>query len=298
MDEQFKWVEVKVAADAEYARLLVINPLLATYDPERGLVPDAGGCWVSPLPERENSTQRGSYGYRLETYADHIRRVHEVFVELWPELAWAAARLEGKYGWQAGSIRRAAELTVLLHDVGKLSEGWQEWVREYQQQIAIADNNPDMELQSGQAYAHTELSSPHHREIQKATEKRIGTRPWHAVEGAISSLPILDALIESEPLKKAAIGAIARHHAPFSDENRPYQLVRQAQLRIAETFAGTRYKPDFSTVINQAERETVGDLLSLPGESIDNGAGFLAYLLMVRALRRADVEGTKAGSRL
>lgn len=289
MDEQFKWQEVKVAADAQYARLLVINPLLATYDPERGLVPDSGGDWQSPLPEqKDKAQQQGSYGYRLETYADHILLVHKAFIELWPELEWAAARLEQRYGWATGSIRRAAELTVLLHDVGKLSEGWQGWVQRYQ--AAIGEG----ELEPGQAYAHTHSQTEEH---QKAA-KQIGKRPWHAVEGAISSLPILDALIATEPLKKAAIGAIARHHAPFSDENCPYRLVRHARQRMAETFAGTGYTPDLSDVIDQAERETMRDFMPLPGESEDRGAGFLAYLLIVRALRRADVEGTKAGSGL
>jgi CRISPR-associated endonuclease/helicase Cas3 len=297
MDELFKWVPVNTEGETQaaiYAPLVVVNPQLATYDPARGFVPDASGDWQSPPPERGDKAAWGSYTYHLETYADHIRRVHEAFVGLWPELAWAAARLEQQHGWQAGSIRQAAELAVLLHDVGKLSEKWQGWVREYQRLVAIADDNPEMEAQPGQAYAHTESTTPEHRAI----EKRIGKRPWHAVEGALSALPVLNAMIDEPTLCKAAVAAIARHHAPFSDKHQPYRLIKIARQRMAETFAGTGYKPDFSALIDHAERELIHEFLPQPDDTDDQGAAFRAYLLIVRALRRADVEGTKAGRKL
>ncbi|MDX2141338.1 MAG: CRISPR-associated helicase Cas3' [Chloroflexota bacterium] len=291
-DERYEWQDIKADKDALFAPLLVVNPQLATYDRERGLVPDEGGNWQTEeeQTERENKRDR-NFTYRLETYAEHIRHVYTAFKDNWHEMTWAAARLEARYGWQPGSIRQAAELAVLLHDVGKLSTDWQGWVRRYQEQIAEADHDPTLVVQPGEAYAHTHLQAAHHRAIEKAMKGR----PWHAVEGALSVLSILNTMIEKEELVYAAFGAIARHHAPFSDNHQPFKLLRNAEQLIAATFKGMAAQPDLKVLLTQAEREEAKDFIPQPDNTDDRGAGFLAYLLLVRALRRADVMGTQAG---
>ncbi len=299
MDEFFKWVPVNTEGETQaaiYAPLVVVNPQLATYDPERGLVPHEGGTWQTEVPQATRK-ERNQHIYHLETYAEHIRRVHEAFVGLWPELAWAAARLEGKYGWQPGSIRQAAELAVLLHDVGKLSEGWQGWVRAYQQQIAIADNNPDMEVQPGQAYAHTELSSPHHRKIEQAMSKR----PWHAVEGAWATRPVLKANVDNPIFRKAIYSAIARHHTPFSFSNEEYKLVVNAERHIRQALEQHGYDR-IAVTLNRSGRPNEDfqgiHVINLDGDPSEaERACFLMYLVITRALRRADGIGTSKGAR-
>lgn len=183
--ERYEWVKAHSEKDVWGASLLVVHPALATYDPSMGFLPyrEEYPAWEAQLPERE-SKQPGGNGYRLETYEDHIKQVYHAAFDyngFWHEMADTAARLERLWGWESGSIRRAAEITVLLHDVGKLSQGWQDWVREYQKRI----NKP---VEPGKAYAHTECRTPEQREKEKAMPRR----PWHAVEGALACIPILE----------------------------------------------------------------------------------------------------------
>lgn len=286
----YKWEEVLTPETAWGVPLIVVHPSLATYDPALGFLPDRGGDWQATLPALEQRSERPLPTYRLETYEDHVRRVYQAFEELWPELDYAARRLEARYGWLQGSVRRAAELAVLLHDVGKLSVKWQGWVKRYQDAIG-------MPVPAGQAYAHTEVQDDAHRDA----ERKIGRRPWHAVEGAIATAPILFAIFaEQSPLAKAAFSAIARHHAPKSDDNQPFRLVKEAPAHIRavlrqaddidgwiENLAGLREEipSDFG----------VSEVIAQP-EDDDDLASFLAYLLIVRALRRADQRGTERGT--
>lgn len=286
----YKWEEVYTPQTAWGAPLIVVHSALATYDPSLGFLPDRGGAWQAPLPTIEQRTERPLPTYRLETYAEHIRRVYEAFEELWPELDFAARRLELRFGWPARSVRRAAELAVLLHDVGKLSVRWQGWVRRYQDEIGVP-------IQAGQAYAHTEVQDEAHREA----ERRAGKRPWHAVEGAIATAPILFGVFaEQQPLAKAAFSAIARHHAPQSDNNHPFRLIRNAPAYIQATLH-KGYNLDgwlaHLAGLNEEIPSDFGarDTIAQPEED-DNLASFLAYLLIVRALRRADQLGTERGT--
>ena len=282
----YEWEEVYTPDTAWGAPLIVVHPSLATYDPALGFLPDRGGDWQATLPILEQRSERPFPTYRLETFEDHIRRVYQAFDELWAEVDYAARRLEARYGWPRGSIRRAAELAVLLHDVGKLSVKWQGWVKRYQDAIG-------MPLPSGQVYAHTEVQNEAHRDA----ERKAGKRPWHAVEGAIATAPILFSLFAEQPsLAKAAFSAIARHHAPKSDDNQPFRLVKEAPTHIR---AVLRQADDIDGWIenlaglSEEIPSSFGASQAIAQPEDDDLASFLAYLIIVRALRRADQLGTK-----
>lgn len=280
----YRWVKVHSDPDEVWgAKLVCVHPKLATYDPQRGFLPNEGGTWQTSPPEQKEKQKFEGGTYRLETYAEHIRHVHEVFVEQWHEAEWAAQQLEKKFGWQPGSVRRAAELAVLLHDVGKLSEGWQGWVRDYQKKIA-------MEVDPEQAYAHTELRTPEHREIERSMKKR----PWHAVEGALAAVGVLAETLENDDLLIAAFSAIARHHAPHSDSYQKFRLVKNAQRHITSVFKNSTELPSLASLATADNSEQIADFIATP--SLNQDAAFLAYMLLVRALRRADSEGTRRGS--
>ncbi len=285
----YEWEEVYTPDTAWGAPLIVVHPSLATYDPALGFLPDRGGDWQATLPILEQRSERPFPTYRLETYEDHIRRVYQAFEELWAEVDYAARRLEARYGWPRGSIRRAAELAVLLHDVGKLSVKWQGWVKRYQDAIG-------MPLPPGQAYAHTEVQNEAHRDA----ERKAGRRPWHAVEGALAVEPLLwNALDENAVLVKAVYSAIARHHTPASFKNKEYKLRTDSATHIIEVLAAFGYE-HLRVELKMAGQddedlrgEFVIDLSDDPHE--EELACFLTYLLIVRILRRADQEGTKKG---
>ncbi len=293
----YTWEEVYTPETVQGAKLIVVNPALAAYSKELGFLPDRGGGWEEqPSPEGDRQEREAPrHTYRLETYEEHVRQVHQAFAELWPELDWAARRLEERFGLAAGSVRRAAELAVLLHDVGKLSRGWQGWVRKYQAEIGAP-------VEAGQAYAHTTSQS----EAHKAAAQRVGKRPTHAVEGAVASVQILlSALGEGSPLVEAAFSAIARHHTSDAAQNAAFRLEKQAARHVQDTLAlGKHVKPAAPSLLGVDEeiRPDFGaeDAIATLSDN-PNGhelAAFFAYLVLVRALRRADQRGTARGSKV
>lgn len=288
----YTWERVDTPKTAWGARLLVVNPQLATYDPELGFLPDRGGAWQAELPPRDQRSEKPQYTYHLETYEDHVQRVYEAFQEFWPELAHAARRLEDRFGWPPGSVEQAAELAVRLHDLGKLSEGWQRWVQRYQKEIGEENR-----LQKGQAYAHTESQTKEHQEAAR----RVGRRPWHAVEGACAALRILhNTFGQGHPLAVAAFSAIAHHHTPHSASIQTFRLLRTARQQVAPEYAADLLGIDeeiFSDFGAEDEVVRLGreadDVETANDEDVP---AHLAYTLIVRALRLADWEGTAQGA--
>ncbi len=245
---------------------------------------ERGGSWECSIPEITERRDRGGerYIYRLESYQEHIRWVWQAFERVaWPEAAGAAARMERVFGWPQGSVRRAAELAVLLHDVGKLSVGWQEWARAWQKALG----NP---MPEGMVAAHTEYDSARDWERVKYFSPR---RPPHAGEGAYACLPILVRCLEQhEALVPAAYTAVLRHHTPFAEDNQDYRLIAEASDQIAATLNSA---PDcvLPVFAKPQSGQRADQFVCKP----EDEPAFLAYLIIVRVLRRADQIGTEWG---
>jgi CRISPR-associated endonuclease/helicase Cas3 len=283
------WLPVQSKDDVVGSALVLVHPALAGYDPELGFVSDRGTGYRAKLAPVQELKSRGSYTYRLERYAEHVRLVYQALLrQVWPELAQAATRLERAYGWPTGTVERAAHLVVLFHDVGKLNRGWQKWVVRYQKSIGRP-------AQDG-FYAHTDSdpTDPLHVEQQKT----MGRRPPHAVEGAMAAAPLLAAALQAcEPVFNAAFTAIARHHGAFTRQGQRYTLAPGAHQAVAETLAwlpsglACGLDTECMWMSEDPTEASVKDFL------IDSGRDgeFLAYVLLARALRRADQAGTQAG---
>ncbi len=283
----YRWERVDTPDTVLGAPLVVVHPQLATYDPRLGFLPDQGGTWQASPPPPGEQRARDQHCYRLETYERHIQLVYQAAFEgrdaVWNEVAWLARRLEQRFEWELGRVRRAAELAVLLHDVGKLSVKWQKWVREYQQQIG----HP---VETGRAYAHTDFDPDRHRDI----EKRMPKRPWHAVESAIATVPVLQQEFGNQhPLTFATFGAIARHHAADSGSNQAFRLVADAAAHVFSVGEWGEAR-ELEGIDNEVPAEAgAKDIIPAPMNSQE---AFWAYLLLVRLLRRADQTGTERGS--
>lgn len=286
------------ASQAWMAPLLVVHPDLATYDSTTGFLPDKDGKWVATIDKNsaDDDSPRG-FSYRLETYEEHIAHVYDAFEQFWTESEWVAGQLEKQFEWQTGSIEKAARLAVLLHDVGKLSKKWQQWVRDYQQMLfddRLIEENFLTEM--GKAYAHTTFN--HKNERFREIQKQSGKRPWHAVEGAYSVWDILlNELQDNEALSRAVYTAIARHHTAQSSEHQSYQLEASAREHIEATFKNRLPLPNLGALYGIDEKVEMFD--SDAHDLIMNEhepEQILTYMLMVRALRRADSKGTALGT--
>lgn len=277
------------------APLVAVHPDLASYDPDEGLVLDRGGDFraedLGPTNTNNKDNDEGWIPfYRLESYDEHVRLVYEAFInEAWPEISRAAKRIEQRSKWQPGSIRKAAEMVVLLHDVGKLSQAWQTWVDEWQSSIGRP-------IPAGFFAAHTDFdgfSTLHHD-----LEKKMRRRPPHAVEGAVAVSPILASALRKEvSLLKASFSAIARHHGAFSRTFQPYRLHKHASMAVKETYQrhSTQIHPAGPISLRTQDDPSRSQITSLLIDADDNDE-LLAYMVLSRALRRADQSGTAKGS--
>ena len=288
----YDWIPISKdnKGDVAGSVLVLVHPKLAGYDPDLGFVHDRGTGYRAKLTPAREAAQRGGYAYRLESYTEHVRLVYQAFQRhVWPELAPAAARLECVFGWPTSVVERAAHLVVLFHDVGKLNRGWQDWVARYQQ--AIGQPAP------AGLYAHTDFdpTNPLHQEKQKSLRRK----PPHAVEGAVAAAPLLVTAFEAyKPVFNAAFTAIARHHGAFTRQYRSYALAPAASQAVADTLAwlpnSIAAGLDAKNLLNSEDpaQTPIDKLLVDP----QRDGEFLAYVLLARALRRADPMGTMMGS--
>lgn len=278
-----------------HAPLLVINPALVGYSKELGLTLYPGNFYESSLPQTAVTTARATYAYKLESYYRHIELVHNAFVtDSLPLFRAAAARLEHAYGWRKGIIADMAHLVMAVHDIGKLSAGWQKRVCEWQK--AIGATVPDF------AIAHTDFDpeNPLHQTT------KAGKKPPHAVESALAAVPLLQALAAESmyhPLLRAAFTAVARHHAPFAGQPNSYQLIPNHRQEIARTLTllPDALQPTCQSAPINAQTHVTTELP--PGfleENLlinpRNEQDVCCYMLLVRALRTADQTGTRQGS--
>lgn len=312
---KYQFPEVRGKFDL-YAPLVVINPSLVAYSKELGLVLSPERFGIGPeiepyqcaIPLNSAREERAKYGYQLESYARHIKLVQEALTQPWHGwvnahghrswLDWVTAvgaRIEQKYKWRPGIVAEMAQLVVCLHDLGKLSEGWQGWAREWQKEVGNS-------LIEGDTAAHTDYDPTN--EIHKMLNRKLGgKRPNHAVESAYAAYPLLYELLPNNdhmPLFRAAFTAIARHHGPFSAQPDSYALVANYAEHVGETAVSLSKPLDTA----KAKRKLVYDfkvqqsidrrLLIQPHEEVGD---MLCYMIFVRALRHADQEGTKRGSK-
>ena len=289
---RYDWEPLTVPSLLWATRVLVVNPVLAGYWPDEGLVPERGdsGFESSSSEDASKQTWDGAL-YRLESYEDHVRRVAEAFATLaLPDLEYPAWSLERRAGWERGSIVRAAWLSCLFHDVGKLGRLWQRWAREYQSEIGAP-------VGSRLAVAHTDWDerNPVHVTADKRVRAKFA-RPPHAAQSAFAVGPVLVQAFgrELEPLVVATLSAIARHHAPFAHECDLFELEPASSDYVDATlpFLPGRVREGVDLHgLKSLCRTRQRCLLARP----DQESEWLAYLLLARALRRADQRGTEVG---
>ncbi|OQY88132.1 MAG: hypothetical protein B6D41_11265 [Chloroflexi bacterium UTCFX4] len=291
---EYGWKTLHDASLLWTTRALVVNPELASYLNDEGFVSEQGGGeFQSAIPEKAAAQTWDDISYKLESYEQHIRLVLQAFVELaLPELEYPARALEQKANWEKGSVVRAAWLCCLLHDVGKLSEGWQRWVRAYQKEIGSP-------VDKNYAAAHTDWNSknPAHRDADKRVRKH-SPKPPHATQSVFATDKMLVQAfgVEKELLIRAMWTAIARHHAPFTQECEAFTLEAQAaeHLRATFDFVPSEMRKNLELKILKYKLTSKQDVMLVRPDEPD---GWLAYWLLVRALRRADQRGTEMGSR-
>lgn len=281
---RFEWKTVQTKADLESHVVFAVHPAVAAYDAFLGFRFATGGhAERSPLL-RARSQHKDASNYRRETYSEHVTLVLQALDALFVrELAWPAARFEEQLGLPKGAVARAARFIVACHDAGKLTRAWQAWAHAYQ--AAIGEPVPDDVLL---AHTHYDGSNPAHRSASDSLKAR---RPPHAAEGVAIVAGCAQALLGDQRLARAAVSAIARHHAPSTAEVcGELDLDPYAHVVLAKALAQAGFQADAATLPRPIPVKQLR-FLAMAGEP----AAFLLYLLLVRALRLADQAAMKIG---
>ena len=291
----YEWHEAKEKKDLGISPLFVVHPKLVTYNTEIGFCLEAGTtpCPLS-VPDDETTKEADwGKGYYRETYTEHIQHLLNAYQSgLAAELRYAASRLEGKLSVPAGAINEAIQLCIALHDVGKLTIGWQEWAHKWQQEIGCP-------LDKNYMAAHTDYDrdNPAIREIEGRFSVK---RPRHAVESVWAVAPLLARVLgkEQKNLAEACFTAIGRHHAPRAKDCSPYTLHPYAPSEIEMVLKkigslGQETQRHFESICKCKEPTKPFSHFVQPSNTL----ALLTYFLIVRALRLADQEATSQVSR-
>lgn len=294
---EYGWERLSETSQLSTTQVIVVNPKLAGYLKDEGFISGIGNTdFVSTLPDIESKKQYEGFSYRKESYEDHVKRVLEAFQDIsLKELTYSAKALEQAAEWSEGSVMRAVWLACLFHDVGKLSEGWQGWARAYQKEIG-------MPVSRDFSAGHTEYDrkNPVHEKAEKLV-RNYHKKPNHAGESALATAKVIaKAFSQNEyGLAKAILTAITRHHTPFANECKVYVLEEQAGNHIYATldFVPEEIRQRVNLELLRSESKSIQNSFSTLLIAPDDTFGWMAYALLVRALRRSDQEGTARGTR-
>jgi len=272
---RWQWKELTSKEAVVPGQVIALHPAGVIYD-RLGL---RRGAPSQPRHSPPSPTARPKwekYGYRAESYVEHVQRVIAAYETAQARtVETVAARLEPAF-WPTGSLDRACRVAIALHDAGKLTRAWQDWAHAWQQ--AVGRPVPADEL-----LAHTDLDP-------SQDQLKIGVRrPAHAVEGACAVSPWLRGLLPKQ-LSQVVFSAIARHHAPSAERFGAFSLHPAAPEVLKEALRRAGLDATSSPPLFEAKAEAkvaASDLLPL---ELDDS--FLAYSVVVRCLRLADWAGT------
>lgn len=280
---QIRWEEVVDVSQLDGSSMVVINSAFCAYDAEVGFriaSPNEGG-WASKPGEAKMPNSQGGFSYELESYTDHIDNMLRIYHRDFRGcVAYVDDKLAERWGMPPQGLDTAIKTAITLHDLGKLDERWQQWVRLYQQNIGEAIEDPHYMA----VHTHWRPTFPNHRAAQKLADRQV-KRPHHAGEGAIASARIISQLMGgNEDLIRAVLTAIARHHSPSTRDFSPYELHPDAVAAVQNALALANLEP-----------AQVQLFMTKPAANLDeymirsqDFQQLALYLLIVRYLRLVD----------
>ncbi len=255
----YTWDKITNAKQIMSALRIALPPELATYDSKLGfrlLVDDqqhTTGWQSSPSGNKGPTISSGKRVQR--SYVEHIRgllRAYEWSVQR--ELAWVAARLEQALTLTPGSIDQAVRLAIACHDIGKLSKAWQQWARDWQA-LLVRERGPEYHIQPGREFLAKTDGLADWKEERALKEKLRAKRPpQHACAGVMASAMLIAQRLASGlaagqqesglALTRAALSAIARHHAPTATTYEAVAWDEAAKSIIQQALDACHLPPD------------------------------------------------------
>lgn len=279
---EYRWQEVNDASLLDGAAVVIVNSAFCAYDNELGfrIVPPELGGWSSQPGERKRRNSQGGYSYELESYAEHIATMLNVYRDRFAaDYAYVQARIVQLWGLPPDTLENAVRLAIALHDVAKMDERWQRWVRLYQKGIGEEILDPTYMA----VHTHWNPDNPQHVKAKKEAN-RLCERPPHAAEGAMASARIIAAISGVPDVGYATMTAIARHHNAGADNLGDYRLHTAAGTAVMNALKQAGFPPPTTSLITTKPATNLDQVLIKPGEFRQ----MLLYFWIVRMLRLCD----------
>ncbi len=285
-----EWVPISPEQAVKAVGTIALPSWSASYTEELGLrlgVPGDIEC-IAVQPQSRNHKD---YCYTTETWLEHARTALLAASTQRKQIPAARERLGNLLGISMSVLTRLEDLTVGLHDVGKLSvfnqRAYRRWLEDY--------HPDDLNLVCVEPLAHTRVDNRH--EIRMSREYPYRPNP-HGGEGAFASAAFVTQAISamglSDNLSRQAMAAvllsIATHHGGAGTTVQAIALEQHAPLLVQALFPDLRW---IQPVENPDARRRFQELV-LSGLAGQNRQGWLLYFHLVRMLRLADQAASEA----
>ncbi len=229
---------------------------------------------LSPIKE-ENKKDKLVVTYKKDTFYQHNKALLNCFeIEFKPNLKFVFNELESYWG-EAVDWEKLIQLTICLHDYGKLNATWQKPMKEFQKRKTGFDKPTEV-------LAHTDYDDSTDRELAK--ECKIKSKPAHAGIGAMQAYEILYDEY-SEEVAKVVCNAILKHHSHETQSFVNFNIPDYCIKAIKQLFEEYSLKGNF---IKMEKGESLQDIIPTKDKE------WLIYFFIVRILRLCDQKATES----
>lgn len=285
------WKPLRGSTDLSKTYVVCLHPSIAAYDDAIGLRLGVAGTQQSP--ERQDPPRPGYAPLRAESWADHARRVAEEAQRRLEREHWQSGLLGSgfvqRYGLTPEALSDAVKACALLHDFGKLQEGWQRWA-EAAQRAQFPTYQHTIPL------AHTDFNPE--KQEDRERERGLGIRrPAHAPASVYYGRAFFVQLLATVPddqrayVASACAAAVLAHHGgwwPADLELNPPKLWPGWEAALVQALGWAPGPGD----LTHLRKYTVDKLLNVTtgAESLVERWPLVAYL--TRTLRLSDQRAT------
>jgi len=224
---------------------------------------------ISPIKENIEK-EKQIITYKKDTFYQHNKALLNCFEnEFKPNLKFVFNELESfwekQYDWG-----KLIQLTICLHDYGKLNAAWQKPMKKFQKRKTGIDNPTEV-------LAHTDYDDTTDRKL--AEECRIKSKPAHAGIGAMQAYDIALDEYDEEEMARVISNTILKHHSPVSKSFADFSIADTGINEIQKLFKEYLLNGDF---IKKGKEESLEDI------ALDKDKEWILYFLFVRILRICD----------
>jgi CRISPR-associated endonuclease/helicase Cas3 len=229
---------------------------------------------ISPLKNFINQ-EKLIMSYKKDTFYQHNKALLNCFqTEFKPHILFALNELD-KFWGDTVDWEKIIQLTICLHDYGKLNTAWQKPMKEFQKRKTGIDNPTEV-------LAHTDYNHNTDRELAK--ECRIKSKPAHAGIGAMQAYEILHDEY-SEEIAKIASNAILKHHSCETQSFVDFTISESNLKEIKILFEEYSLR---GSLTKMEKGESLQDIVPTKDKE------WLLYLFFVRILRLCDQKATES----